>query len=51
MSPSTLVFFRWGRRIGLDMASLYRAWTWRTTWVATRPVLQRVLDHEGTNMD
>jgi glutathione S-transferase len=51
VDPYLLVFFRWGRRIGLDMASLYPAWTQLTIRAAARPAVQRVLEHEGINID
>jgi glutathione S-transferase len=42
-----LVFYHWGRRIGLDMPALYPAWTRITKRVAARPAVARVLAHEG----
>jgi glutathione S-transferase len=41
-----LVFYHWGRRIGLDMAALYPAWTRITKRVAARPAVARVLAQE-----
>jgi glutathione S-transferase len=42
-----LVFYHWGRRIGLDMPTLYPDWTRITKRVAARPAVERVLAHEG----
>ena len=41
-----LTFFRWGRRIGMDM-SAYPAWAGLNERVLDRPAVQRVLDREG----
>ena len=41
-----LTFFRWGRRIGVDM-SAYPAWAGLNERVLDRPAVQRVLDREG----
>jgi glutathione S-transferase len=51
VDPYLLVFFRWGRRIGIDMASLYPAWTRLITRVAARPAVRRVMEQEGIDMD
>jgi hypothetical protein len=48
---STLPPFRWGRRIGLEMGSLYLVWTQLSTRVAARPAVQRVFKHEGIDID
>jgi len=49
--PYMLVFFRWGRRIGIDMTTLYPAWTKLTTRVAARPAVRRVMEQEGIGLD
>ena len=41
-----LTFFRWGRRIGVDMGQ-YRAWAGLNDQVLERPAVQRVLEAEG----
>ena len=41
-----LTFFRWGRRIGMDMSG-YPAWAGLNRQVLARPAVQRVLDREG----
>jgi glutathione S-transferase len=41
-----LTFFRWGRRIGMDM-SPYSAWASLNRQVLERPAVKRVLDREG----
>jgi glutathione S-transferase len=41
-----LTFFRWGRRIGMDMSG-YPAWAGLNRQVLDRPAVQRVLDREG----
>ena len=41
-----LTFFRWGRRIGMDM-SPYAAWAKLNRQVLDRPAVQRTLDREG----
>lgn len=41
-----LTFFRWGRRIGMDM-SPYAAWADLNQQVLDRPAVQRVIDREG----
>lgn len=41
-----LTFFRWGRRIGMDMSS-YAAWADLNQQVLDRPAVQRVIDREG----
>ena len=41
-----LTFFRWGRRIGMDM-SIYPAWAALNEQVLARPAVQRVLEEEG----
>jgi glutathione S-transferase len=51
VDPYLLVFFRWGHRIGIDMASLYPAWTLLTTRVAARPAVRRAMEHEGIRID
>lgn len=41
-----LTFFRWGRRIGMDM-SAYANWAAHLERVLERPAVQRVLEREG----
>ena len=43
-------FYRWGRRIGADMAS-YQSWTAHAGRVLERPAVQRVLVREGLGAD
>lgn len=47
VDPYLLVFFQWGRRIGLDMRGTCPAWTRLTERVVARPAVQRVLAEEG----
>ena len=42
-----LVFYYWGRRIGLDMWTLYPAWASLAERVVARPAVQRVLAKEA----
>ena len=41
-----LTFFRWGRRIGMDM-SRYPAWSGLNKQVLERPAVKAALDREG----
>jgi len=41
-----LTFFRWGRRIGMDMA-VFPRWAAHLKGVLERPAVQRVLEREG----
>lgn len=50
VDPYLLVFFRWGRRIGIDMASSHPAWTRLTQRIAARPAVRRVLAREGIDV-
>ena len=45
-----LTFFRWGRRIGMDMGR-YPAWAGLVEQVLERPAVQRALDREGLRPD
>jgi glutathione S-transferase len=45
-----LTFFRWGRRIGVDM-SPYAAWAGLNRQVLDRPGVQRALGREGLNLE
>jgi glutathione S-transferase len=45
-----LTFFRWGRRIGMDM-SRFPAWTWLYGQVLERAAVRQVLDREGLKED
>ncbi len=44
--PYVLVFFRWGNRIGLDMAA-YPHWAAHSRRMLARPAVQRALAREG----
>lgn len=45
-----LVFFRWGRRIGMDMGR-YPAWSALLDKVLDRPAVQRALSREGLSAE
>ena len=45
-----LVFFRWGRRIGMDMGR-YPAWSALLDQVLDRPAVQRALGREGLSLE
>ena len=42
-----LVFYRWGTRVGLDMAAAYPDWAALSRRTVARPAVQRVLDRLG----
>lgn len=44
--PYLLVFYRWGRMLGLDMAA-FDAWTAHTRRMLARPAVRRALAREG----
>lgn len=46
VDPYLLVFYCWGKRIGLDMRALYPAWTRLTKRIGARPAVERVLAQE-----
>jgi glutathione S-transferase len=46
VDPYLLVFYCWGKRIGLDMRALYAAWTRLTQRIVTRPAVERFLIQE-----
>ncbi|MEA3041077.1 MAG: glutathione S-transferase [Sphingomonadales bacterium] len=48
--PYLLVFFRWGRRVGIDMRSGYPAWSAATDRLLERPAVLRVLEDEGLDI-
>lgn len=50
VDPYLLVFYQWGRRIGLDMRSAYPAWTALMQRVAARSTVQRVLAQEKVKL-
>jgi glutathione S-transferase len=50
VDPYLLVFYRWGQRIGLDMAARHPAWTRLARRVAARPAVARVLVKEGISL-
>jgi len=50
VDPYLLVFFRWGKRIGIDMASHYPSWTHLAARTAARPAVQRAMEQEGIDM-
>jgi glutathione S-transferase len=45
-----LTFFRWGRRIGMDMG-LYPGWAGLVERVLERPAVQRALEREGLSAE
>lgn len=45
--PYLLVFYLWGGLIGLDMRSLYPAWTGLTVRIVERVAVRRALEKEG----
>ena len=45
-----LTFFRWGRRIGMDMGG-YAAWAGINRQVLERPAVRRVIESEGLKAD
>ena len=45
-----LTFFRWGRRIGMDMGG-YEAWAGLNRQVLERPAVQRVIENEGLKQE
>jgi len=47
VDPYLLLFYRWGHRLGLDMAAAYPRWTAQTDRVLERAAVQRVLHREG----
>jgi glutathione S-transferase len=47
VDPYLLVFYLWGRRIGLDMTRRHPAWTDLSSRVATRPAVRRILEKEA----
>jgi glutathione S-transferase len=46
VDPYLLVFYEWGARIGLDMATCYPAWRRLTERTLLRPAVRRVLRDE-----
>jgi glutathione S-transferase len=50
VDPYLLVFYEWGRRVGLDMAALAPAWTRHAGQVVARPAVVRVLEQEETKI-
>ena len=46
VDPYLLVFYQWGRRVGLDMKDSYPAWRRLTDRTSQRPAVQRVLAQE-----
>ena len=45
-----LTFFRWGRRIGVDMSG-YRGWAELCGRILERPAVKRALEREGLNAE
>jgi glutathione S-transferase len=45
-----LVFYRWGNRMGVDMRSLYTAWTAQALRTLDRPAVRRALSSEGISV-
>jgi glutathione S-transferase len=50
VDPYLFVFFRWGRRIGIDMSTLCPAWTRLAARVVERPAVQRAMEQEGIDI-
>lgn len=50
VDPYLLVFYEWGVRIGLDMATGYPAWRRLTERTLPRPAVQRVLRDENISI-
>lgn len=50
VDPYLLVFYQWGKRIGIDMAARHPAWTGQAQHVAARPAVARVLAQEGISL-
>jgi glutathione S-transferase len=50
VDPYLLVFYEWGVRIGLDMATSYPAWRRLTERTLLRPAVQRVLRDENISI-
>lgn len=51
LDPFSLVFYRWGNRIGLAMRADFPAWTSIGDRVAKRPAVCRVLQSEGVSIE
>ncbi|MBS7809350.1 glutathione S-transferase N-terminal domain-containing protein [Roseococcus pinisoli] len=49
--PFLLVFWRWGGKVGLNMAKSYPAWTALTAKVVRRPPVWRALEQEGLHAE
>lgn len=45
-----LVVYRWGNRVGMDMASLYPAWTRHTERMIARPAVAKAFQDEGIGL-
>ena len=45
-----LTFFRWGKRIGMDMGG-YPAWSELLERVLERPAVRRVIEQEGLKVE
>lgn len=50
IDPYIGVFYRWGCRIGVDMAGQYPKWTAHMKRLAQRPAVQRTLDQEKISL-
>lgn len=50
VDPYLLVFFLWGRRIGIDMRREFPAWAAATDRTLDRPAVQRALATEGVGI-
>lgn len=50
VDPYLLVFWLWGRRIGLDMRNDYPSWAGLTARLAGRPAVARVLEQENLTL-
>jgi len=47
VDPYLLVFYRWGNRMGIRMASHFPAWTTHAQRLMQRPAVQRAIEREG----
>ena len=50
VDPFLLVIFRWGNRMGVDMAGTYPAWTRHARALEARPAVQRTIAKEGISL-
>ena len=50
VDPYLLVFYRWGHRMGLEMANAYPSWTRQSRRMLRRPAVGRALEREGISI-